>query len=90
MPHYFFHLTHADWRVEDPEGADFDAPAAAVQEASAALRDLIAAALIGGMPSTLQAVEVTDVDGVILATIDIIDATAPVFDFTSVGAQRKM
>jgi hypothetical protein len=82
MPRYFFHISHADRRVEDPEGADFDVLDAAEQEAAATLRELIAAALLAGRPSTLEAIDVADNSGSTLTTIDLIDATEPVFKFT--------
>jgi hypothetical protein len=81
MPRYFFHLTHRDRRVEDPEGADFEFLDAAEQEAAATLRELIAAALVAGKPSTLEAIDVADDEGSTLTTIDLIDATEPVFTF---------
>jgi hypothetical protein len=90
MPRYFFHIAHGDRRVEDPEGADFYALAAAKQEAAAALRDLIAAALVDGEPSTLQAIEVADDNGSILTIIDVIDATEPVFNLMQFLAEREI
>jgi hypothetical protein len=81
MPRYFFQITHVDRRVEDPEGAEFDALESAEKEAAAALRDLIATALLTGRPSTLEAIDVADEEGSTLATIDLFDATEPVFNF---------
>jgi hypothetical protein len=81
MPRYFFHISHTGRRVEDQEGADFDALEAAQEEAAASLRDLIAAALKSGKPSTLEAIDVVDNEGSILATVDLIEATEPVFGF---------
>jgi hypothetical protein len=88
MPRYFFHISHRDRRVEDPEGADFDVLDAAEQEAAATLRELIAAALVAGKPSTLEAIDVADNEGSTLSTIDLIDATEPVFSFTRHIASR--
>jgi hypothetical protein len=81
MPHYFFHINHTHRRVEDPEGADFEFLEAAHQEAAAALRELIAAALKDGEPSTLEAIDVADHEGSVLATVDLLDATEPIFNF---------
>jgi hypothetical protein len=81
MPHYFFHINHTHRRVEDPEGAEFEFLEAAHQEAAAALRELIAAALKDGEPSTLETIDVADDEGLVLATVDLLEATEPVFDF---------
>jgi hypothetical protein len=81
MPHYFFHINHTHQRVEDPEGADFEFLEVAHQEAAAALRDLIAAALKDGKPSTLEAIDVADHEGSVLATVHLLDATEPIFNF---------
>jgi hypothetical protein len=88
MPRYFFHISHAGRRVEDQEGSDFDALEAARKEAAASLRDLIAAALRSGAPSTLIAIDVADNEGSILATIDLIEAMEPVFGFKRLASGK--
>jgi hypothetical protein len=88
MPRYFFHINHAGHRVEDPEGADFDDLETAEQEVAATLRELIAAALIAGEPSTLQSIDVADNSGLVCASVDFMGAMQPVFDFTNVPLLR--
>jgi uncharacterized protein YnzC (UPF0291/DUF896 family) len=89
MPHYFLHVNHADRRVEDLEGADFDSLAAAEKEAAAALRDLMASALIHGSRSTLESIEVADNEGQALTVVDIIDASATVFDLVKLVYRER-
>ncbi|MVA37773.1 hypothetical protein GOZ89_22770 [Agrobacterium vitis] len=71
MQRFFFHIIHSDHRVEDPEGALFPSLAAAHEEATATLCDLIADVMTIGEASGLMAIDIADEDSVVLERIVI-------------------
>jgi len=78
MPRFFFHIIHSDHRVEDPEGALFVDLSAAQEEALATLCDLIADVMTEGKPSGLMAIEITDEEESVFATVGIDQAVEKV------------
>ena len=69
MPRYFLHLRDGERSVEDAEGSVFPDLEAAVAEAEAGARDILAAMLKGGEPLDGQRIEIADAAGTVLATV---------------------
>lgn len=60
MPRYFFHIRQGDHFEEDLEGAEFETPEKAVQEAILAARELLAGKILAGEVIDGQTFEVMD------------------------------
>ncbi|WP_075292602.1 DUF6894 family protein [Pararhizobium arenae] len=69
MPKYFFHVRDYEEFFEDLEGADFADDRAAIQEATAAAREICAEKLKFGEEIDGHVSEVTAEDGVVIETI---------------------
>ncbi|WP_064696045.1 DUF6894 family protein [Rhizobium aegyptiacum] len=76
MPTYYFHIKHVDGVVPDPDGENFLDLDAAREEASEALRELVARAILSNRAELPQAIEIWDADGYLVAEV-YIDAAIP-------------
>jgi hypothetical protein len=70
MPRFFLHISERSKLIADPEGADFPDLSAAIREATASARDLMAENLKAGEPLSLdRAIVICDEEGENVATV---------------------
>jgi Domain of unknown function (DUF6894) len=72
MPHYFFHLRNPNEAV-DEEGLDLPDEQAALKEAVAAARELLAEAIRAGRDLGTERIVIADATGREVATVNIKD-----------------
>lgn len=77
MPRYFLHHMIDDSRLEDHEGHDLADLSLAEREAVLSVRAVQGNRLISGKPLLKGAIEITDEDGQLLATVLYLDAVMP-------------
>ncbi|MGI4878229.1 MAG: DUF6894 family protein [Janthinobacterium lividum] len=74
MTHYFFHLRDGAQLYEDPDGAEFSTIDAAIAEAFASARDLLAELVKAAKVADGQIFEITDEEDRVCARVPVRDA----------------
>ncbi|MBY3447976.1 MULTISPECIES: DUF6894 family protein [Rhizobium] len=69
MPKYFFHVRRHDVFEEDPEGVDLATPELALEEATAAAREIVAERIRMGNRANGDTFEIMAEDGSLVATV---------------------
>jgi hypothetical protein len=69
MPRYFFDIVDDAGVTRDPEGSDLSSPAAAMDEARAAARDMLADSLRAGKEIDGRRFDITNESGQIVGTL---------------------
>lgn len=77
MPRFFFHVRDGDGLTEDPDGSELPDLAAALAEARAAARELVAERIRAGKGPDGRRFEVSDAAGRTLATVPFRAALGP-------------
>lgn len=72
MEIFCFHVRDGTKFLADPEGSEFSTAEAAIEEATDAVRDLVAERVRGRLPLTQAAMEVTDADGEVIKNLPFI------------------
>lgn len=74
LTRYFFHIRDGDVLIEDPDGSDFVSVEEARAEAILSARDLLAERLRSGGVLDGQTIEITDLNGTVVAIVPLRDA----------------
>ena len=83
MSLYFFHLSGAPERIDDPDGEEFSDDAAARAAAVCAAREIVGDGIKVGRDATDGSFEVKNEAGQIVATVPFSEALEPLGRFTS-------
>lgn len=73
MTRYFFHIRHGERLIEDPDGQEFEDPAAALAEARRAAKDLVILAIQADRTVDDGSIEVHDDAGSLVGAVDLVD-----------------
>jgi hypothetical protein len=80
MPYLYLHLREGDDLIQDTEGSNYSDLAAAELAALSGLREIVGESLKWGQPVKPLAIVVSDVEGNILATVTLPDATSGILE----------